>query len=164
MIDQIAKLFRICYPGIVRSEDSVRHTISHEENNILTRFDGDTLIGAAVYYEDRVLMLCVHPEYRGRGIGSELLAECETAIRGAGYLSAGLEGGLGFLVRHFRTLAVGFFGEMWYVSLVFDGVLATLCQVIAVMLPPIPLILSTPVRTQPSCKASESPTETQEIP
>ncbi len=87
MIEQITKLFRICYPGVVRSEDSVRRTLSHEENHILTRFDGEILIGAAVYYEDRILMLCVHPDHRGRGIGSELLAECEDAIRAAGYPS-----------------------------------------------------------------------------
>ena len=57
-------------------------------------------------------------------------------IRGAGYLSAWLEGGLGFLVGYTRTLAVGVFGEGWWISLLWDGVLATLCQVIAVMLPP----------------------------
>ena len=87
MIEQITKLFRICYPGVVRSEDSIRHTVAQDDNHILTRFDGDRLIGAAVYYDDRILLLCVHPEYRGRGIGSELLSECEDAIRAAGYPS-----------------------------------------------------------------------------
>lgn len=57
-------------------------------------------------------------------------------IRGAGYLSAGLEGGLGFLVRSTRSAAVSFWGEVWFVSLLWDGILTTLCQVIAVMLPP----------------------------
>ena len=97
MIEQITKLFRICYPGVVRSEDSVRHTLSHEENHILTRFEGDALVGAAVYYDDRILMLCVHPEYRGRGIGSELLTECENAIRAAGYPSVFLSAGKKYL-------------------------------------------------------------------
>ena len=73
MTEQITTLFRLCYPGVVRSDGSVRHTLSHEENHILTRFDGETLVGAAVYYDDRILMLCVHPDYRGRGIGQALM-------------------------------------------------------------------------------------------
>ena len=97
MIEQITTLFRLCYPGIVRSEGSVRRTISHEENHILTRFEGDALVGAAVYYDDRILMLCVHPDYRGRGIGSELLTECENAIRAAGYPSVFLSAGKKYL-------------------------------------------------------------------
>ena len=97
MIEQITTLFRLCYPGIVRSEGSVRRTLSHEENHILTRFEGDALVGAAVYYDDRILMLCVHPDYRGRGIGSELLGECEDAIRAAGYPSVFLSAGKKYL-------------------------------------------------------------------
>ena len=97
MIEKITTLFRLCYPGIVRSEGSVRRTLSHEENHILTRFEGDALVGAAVYYDDRILMLCVHPDYRGRGIGSELLGECEDAIRAAGYPSVFLSAGKKYL-------------------------------------------------------------------
>lgn len=97
MIETITQLFRTCYPGVVRSENSVRRSLSHEENNILTRFDGDTLVGAAVYYEDRILLLCVHPDSRGRGIGSDLLAQCEDAIRAAGYSSVFLSAGKKYL-------------------------------------------------------------------
>ena len=97
MIEPMTSLFRICYPGVIRSEDSVRHTLSEEENHILTRFDGDTLIGAAVYYDNRILMLCVHPDHRGRGIGSELLTACEDAIRAAGYPSVFLAAGKKYL-------------------------------------------------------------------
>ena len=75
MIDQIAKLFRICYPDIIRAEDSIRHTVAQEDNKILTRFDGDKLIGAAVYYDDHILLLCVLPEYRGKGIFRKRLEE-----------------------------------------------------------------------------------------
>ncbi|MBR5871187.1 MAG: GNAT family N-acetyltransferase [Clostridia bacterium] len=97
MIEKITQLFRICYPNIVRAEDSIRHTVAQEDNKILTRFDGDKLIGAAVYYDDHILLLCVLPEYRGRGIGSELLNECEDAIRGAGYSAVYLSAGRKYL-------------------------------------------------------------------
>lgn len=65
-----------------------------------------------------------------------VLAVFWLTIRGAGYLSAWLETGFGFLVGHTRAWAVGVFGDGWGISLLWDGVLATLCQVIAVMLPP----------------------------
>lgn len=97
MIEQISKLFRICYPGVVRAEESVRKYLSHDENTVLARYDGETMIGAAVFYDNHNLLLCVHPDHRGRGIGSELLAECERAIRAAGYSSVCLSAGKKYL-------------------------------------------------------------------
>ncbi len=97
MIEKLTKLFRLCYPGIVRSEGSVRHTLSDKENQYITRFDADTLIGAAVYYGNHILMLCVHPDYRGQGIGSSLFEECENAIRAAGHESVLLSAGRMYL-------------------------------------------------------------------
>ncbi len=57
-------------------------------------------------------------------------------VSGAGYLSAWLETGLGFLVSVTRDFSVGILGDGWAVSLLWDGIFATVCQVTAVMLPP----------------------------
>jgi len=57
-------------------------------------------------------------------------------VSGAGYLSAWLETGLGLLVSVTRNFTVGILGEGWAVSLLWDGIFATVCQVTAVMLPP----------------------------
>lgn len=43
------------------------------------------LTAAAVVNENHIVMLCVLPEYRGHGLGSALLAECEDTVRGQGY-------------------------------------------------------------------------------
>lgn len=97
MTEQLTYLFRLCYPGIIRSEGSVRRFLSDPENCVLTRYEGDMLIGTAVYYEDRILMLCVHPEYRMQGIGSALLACSEDNIRKQGYQSVFLSAGKKYL-------------------------------------------------------------------
>jgi len=57
-------------------------------------------------------------------------------ISGAGYISEWLETGLGVFIRYTGSWAVDIFGETWFISLLWDGVVGTLCQVVAVMLPP----------------------------
>lgn len=97
MIEKLTNLFRLCYPGIVRAEGSIRHTLSDPENKILTQYEGDKLVGAAVYYGNHILMLCVHPDDRNRGIGSSLFEKCEEAIRAAGHESVLLSAGRMYL-------------------------------------------------------------------
>ena len=97
MIEKLTNLFRLCYPGIVRAEGSIRHTLSDPENRILTHYEGEELVGAAVYYGNHILMLCVHPDYRNLGIGSSLFTKCEDAIRAAGHESVLLSAGRMYL-------------------------------------------------------------------
>lgn len=85
MFDHLYDLFRNCFPGIIRSEQTVRQVLSAENNHILTREDNHMLTAAAVVNENHIVMCCVLPEYRGHGFGSALLAECEDTVRGQGY-------------------------------------------------------------------------------
>ncbi len=44
-------------------------------NNILVAFDGEEVIGYIIYKGDEVLNLVVHPDYRRKGVGKELMKE-----------------------------------------------------------------------------------------
>lgn len=85
MTSELYTLFLACFPGIVREKSKVETILSYPENRILERRAEGKLIGAAVLNRNTILMLCVHPAYRGQGIGSGLLTEAETEIREAGY-------------------------------------------------------------------------------
>jgi GNAT superfamily N-acetyltransferase len=50
----------------------------------LGAWDGDALIGVAAVSANRIRVLAVAPDARGRGAGSALLTACETAARSAG--------------------------------------------------------------------------------
>ena len=83
--DDLYNLFNKCFPGIIRSEESAKALLSAPDNRVLTTERDGTVVSAAVINENHIVMLCVLPEYRGQGIGSALLAECESHIRDAGY-------------------------------------------------------------------------------
>lgn len=85
MTDTFYALYRACFPQIIRSEETVRRVLSLPGNQMLLDKDGDKVIAASVTHENTVLMLCVLPAYRGRGIGSRLLAQTERQVRLAGY-------------------------------------------------------------------------------
>lgn len=58
------------------------------ESGVLLANVNDALGGFAVVEEDALLMLCVKPEFRGKGVGSRLLKEAEELIRSKGFTRA----------------------------------------------------------------------------
>lgn len=97
MTENLYTLYRICYPGIIRTPSHVKSLFSDPDNRILLRSDGELVTAAAVLYQNHIVMLCVHPDYRCRGIGSALLAECEDSIRAQGYDTVKLTPGKTYL-------------------------------------------------------------------
>lgn len=81
------RIFRACFPKL---------SLSEEDLALLTRHDGRFSLegGFALTDGGRIILLCVSPEYRGRGIGTELLSQCEHSIAQMGYEKAVLGGEL----------------------------------------------------------------------
>lgn len=77
-------LFCGCFPEAYVSEREFRERLGFDRNTVLARFQGETLAGFSIVLEHAVLLLCVAPEWRGKGIGSGLLSESERVIREAG--------------------------------------------------------------------------------
>ncbi len=83
---ELYALYSRNFPFTVRARESVLRILQNRENIILERRDeGERLIGASVVNKNTILMLCVVREYRGRGIGAQLLAMSEDAVRANGY-------------------------------------------------------------------------------
>ncbi len=81
---ELLKLYRTCFPYDKRDDGFCKHIF--ETSSVLTDSDNHgNLRGAAVYQDNTVYMLAVFPEYRNRGIGSDLLKLCEDAVKKAGY-------------------------------------------------------------------------------
>ncbi len=83
---EIAAIFRRCFPYIVRDDGSLRNIVSHKGNLYVEKRNGQgELIGISVINDNTILLLCVDQEYRRRGIGSYLLEESEKKIAEKGY-------------------------------------------------------------------------------
>lgn len=78
---ELSRLFLECFPGIIRKPSTVAAIISHPGNRLLTCGQA----GAILWNGNVVIMLCVLPQYRGRGIGSALLNALETRLAQAGF-------------------------------------------------------------------------------
>ncbi len=79
-------LFRRNFPAAVREEETVERLLSDPGNRVFTARtpEGETA-GAAVLFENNILLLAVDGSYRKRGYGEKLLRACEEAAKAAGF-------------------------------------------------------------------------------
>lgn len=131
---EIYEIFKRNLPFIIREKEIVISILSNKDNIIITREDEKGgLIAAAAANKSTILLLCVDKEYRNRGIGSELLNECENIFIKNGYNK--FNAGLGFdyimpgvpvarsyykaenegLSQDINNIAAGFFVKRGYV-------------------------------------------------
>lgn len=79
-MEEIYELFLNCFPDIVASEAHVKEALSDQRNLILERRDQQKLIGALILRKNTILFFGVHSDYRGQGIGTQLLLEAEELL------------------------------------------------------------------------------------
>jgi ribosomal protein S18 acetylase RimI-like enzyme len=82
---EIFNLYNRNLPEILRNEKQVKRIISDKNNHIITRRDGDNLIGVSVVNKNTIYLLIVDKPYQRRKIGTELLAESEKHITAQGF-------------------------------------------------------------------------------
>ena len=61
-------------------DDSVELLLRRESNEYCLRYVGESLVGVVVYCGCTVYLICVHPEFQRRGIGTALLEAAEDAM------------------------------------------------------------------------------------
>lgn len=76
-------LFSECFPMVMSSEKVIAGKLEGAE--LFDHYEGDRLAGFAAASGNTLLLLCVSPGFRGRGIGSLLLERAEQAVRDKGY-------------------------------------------------------------------------------
>ena len=82
-------IFRSCFDRLPTDAASFEALVLRDGAHIF-REEG----GFAVVEGDRITLLCVSPEYRGKGAGTRLLAQCEDYIKSQGHEKAVLSGSL----------------------------------------------------------------------
>ena len=88
-----------------------------EQGEIFTRWEGGALAGAAVLHGDSLPLLCVGKSFRGRGLGSQLLAQAEEHTKSQGHSQVVLGQGPHYLfqgVPEENPGAVEFFQKRGY--------------------------------------------------
>ena len=77
-------LFKSCFPEMDVSEAAFSHMLKLPAQTVLEHWEGKTLAGFAMLERNMLRLLCVLPEYQGKGIGTALLSRAEKAALQAG--------------------------------------------------------------------------------
>ena len=80
---QFFSVFSECFPMLGTADHVMSEKL--EGADLLVRKNSDGISGFAAVDGNTLLLLCVHPEHQGKGIGSSLLEEAEELIRSRGY-------------------------------------------------------------------------------
>lgn len=84
--EELYGLFQRNLPFIVRDKETVMRILGNAGNTVIEQRDGqDKLIGASVFNQNTILLLCVDGEHRDQGIGTNLLERSERLIADRGY-------------------------------------------------------------------------------
>lgn len=85
MKNAVYKLFAECFPQLEMTEDIFCRLLDFDRCKIILRREGDTPAGCAAVCGNCIRLICVTPEFRGRGIGGELLQRSEEIIAENGF-------------------------------------------------------------------------------
>lgn len=85
------KLYNDCFPTLRTDRESLANRLGIGSGSRVLTYPGEdgTPAGFAVVRGDALLLLCVRPAYRGRGIGSALLRQAEDLLRPHGHVVLG---------------------------------------------------------------------------
>lgn len=86
-VNEYAELFCTCFPELEVSESIIAEKL--RDVNFISRYhDSGKLAGFSAVKDNSVVLLCVHPDFRGQGTGGALLRETEQYIRERGHRTA----------------------------------------------------------------------------
>lgn len=117
MYNQLYPLFRVCFPNYPVTEAVFNRQLRPDLARIISRFDGDQLIGYSLIHGNSIALLCVDPSYRNQGIGSHLLELSEETIAQTGAHTILLGRGKHYLLQGVpadEPSAQGFFERRGY--------------------------------------------------
>ena len=98
-MEEIFEIYKRNFPYINREEKTLIDIISNKNNVIFERRnDKGKLISCAIVNKNTILLLVVDKEYQNKGIGKELLKQCEDHIINSGFNKIILGVGFNYLM------------------------------------------------------------------
>ena len=98
-MNEYFEIFKENFPYISREEKTLKEVIDKDDNIYFEkRNDESKLIGCAIVNKNTILLLVVDKDYRNKGIGTELLNECEDIIIKNGFKEIVLGVGFNYLM------------------------------------------------------------------
>lgn len=92
MKSTVYDLFSRLFPQFGMDEDTFCRLTDIDNCEIFADYENHTVRGCAVVYKNCIRLICVHPDFRGRGIGRSLMETCESHIKSNGYKKAVIGG------------------------------------------------------------------------
>lgn len=92
MKDQVYEIFRQCFPQFPIPKDIFFKLLNADDCKFILRSENGAAAGCSVIHKNCIRLLCVRPEYRGKGLGNSLLRESESFIAENGFDRAVLGG------------------------------------------------------------------------
>lgn len=86
------EIFKICFPKIKITEKIFTELSEINKGEIFLHRENNILAGFALVVENNIRLLCVHPDFRHRGIGDSLLKQAEEHIISQGHAYAKIGG------------------------------------------------------------------------
>lgn len=120
MYNRLYPIFQACFPNYAVTEAVFTRQLRPDLAEIICRFDGDRLIGYSLIHQNSISLLCVDPDYRNQGIGSNLLKLSEEKISRSGAQRIILGRGSHYLFQGVPTddeAAQSFFADRGYSAL-----------------------------------------------
>lgn len=92
MKNHVYKLFLGCFPEFPLPQQVFDKLLDIDGCSIVPHYEGDVLAGCGAVKDNNIRLICVSPDFRGRGIGHKLMEECERLIAENGFDKAFLGG------------------------------------------------------------------------
>ncbi len=92
MKTKVYELFRKCFPQFSMPEDTFIKLLDADSCKLIPYYEHEAFAGCAAVSGNCIRLVCVDPDYRGRGIGSKLMEKSEQVISENGFDKAVLGG------------------------------------------------------------------------
>lgn len=84
MDNMIYELFLSCFPDLAMGQETFFKLLDAENCEIFTHYENGRPVGFSAVHNNCIRLICVEPEFRGKGIGGKLLRKSEEAIAAGG--------------------------------------------------------------------------------
>lgn len=92
MNSKIYKLFTDCFPQFPMTENIFGKLLDTDSCEIITHYENGVLAGCSAVHGNCIRLVCVVPNFRGKGIGHSLMQKSEELIAKNGFSTAVLGG------------------------------------------------------------------------